>query len=224
MVCIWQRQCCLYCALRSHFAAPPFISPCRVQGFVPPPPPTVTFAQAAVTTKEEYELVSLPVQLSGPSDVPTTVAYYAVPGTALGGGVDYYLANGTLTFAPGETSKVRGAGAAAQGRWLSAYGEALQRTADSPACPRALFATHWRECTCLIKSVDGLHCRWSLRALCARSHLSHASPCPHPKARCKPSILHLSTHFPFLRMPAAHPHRRTSTLSSLMTSSTRARR
>ncbi len=44
------------------------------------------------------------VQLSEPSDEPVTVSYSTVNATATSG-VDYKAANGTLTFAPGQTTK-----------------------------------------------------------------------------------------------------------------------
>lgn len=56
-----------------------------------------------------YEFVANPnviqVVLSGPSGDTITLDYAVNGGNATGGGVDYTLANGTLTFNPGETSK-----------------------------------------------------------------------------------------------------------------------
>jgi hypothetical protein len=49
--------------------------------------------------------VTFQVVLSAASDVPVTVHYYTYDGTALAG-QDYVHANGMLTFAPGETSKI----------------------------------------------------------------------------------------------------------------------
>jgi hypothetical protein len=45
------------------------------------------------------------VTLSGPSTVPVTVSYATSDGTAKVSNGDYVAASGTLTFAPGETSK-----------------------------------------------------------------------------------------------------------------------
>ena len=45
------------------------------------------------------------VSLTNPTDVPFTANYSAGGGTATGGGTDYTLASGTLTFAAGDTSK-----------------------------------------------------------------------------------------------------------------------
>src|SRR5207247_695154 len=45
------------------------------------------------------------VTLSKPADHSVSVDYAVTGGTATGGGVDYTLAAGTLTFAVGETSK-----------------------------------------------------------------------------------------------------------------------
>src|SRR5207245_69464 len=49
--------------------------------------------------------VSLPVSLSTASSKSITVNYAVTGGTATGGGVDYTLASGTLTFAPGVTTQ-----------------------------------------------------------------------------------------------------------------------
>ena len=46
-----------------------------------------------------------PVALSAASGQTVTVNYSVTGGNATGGGVDYTLANGTLTFTPGQTSK-----------------------------------------------------------------------------------------------------------------------
>lgn len=68
---------------------------------------TVGFGSAAVTAYEQNDQVVLSVQLSSAVAAPVTVSYAAADGTALGNGVDYALAPGNLTFAPGETLKVR---------------------------------------------------------------------------------------------------------------------
>src|SRR5213079_3010738 len=49
--------------------------------------------------------VSVPVSLSTASSKSITVNYAVSGGTASGGGVDYTLASGTLTFAPGVTNQ-----------------------------------------------------------------------------------------------------------------------
>src|SRR5213079_3189854 len=49
--------------------------------------------------------VSVPVSLSTASSKSITVDYAVSGGTATGGGVDYTLASGTLTFSPGVTNQ-----------------------------------------------------------------------------------------------------------------------
>ncbi len=71
------------------------------------PAPSVSFAAAAASGAESVTPVNITVALSAASSKTVTVDY-AVNGasSASGGGIDYTLANGTLTFNPGETSKV----------------------------------------------------------------------------------------------------------------------
>lgn len=69
------------------------------------PPPSVAFDAAASTGDERTTPALLPVSLSAASSFTVTVDYAVTGGTATGGGVDYTLASGTLTFAPGETTK-----------------------------------------------------------------------------------------------------------------------
>ncbi len=66
--------------------------------------PTVSFTSPGSSGSESTTAVNLPVSLSAASGQPVTVNY-TVTGTATGGGVDYTLANGTLTFAPGVTTQ-----------------------------------------------------------------------------------------------------------------------
>ena len=56
---------------------------------------------------ESAGTVTLTVQLSAAAAVPVTVAYSSSDGNATGGGADYRVDAGSLTFAPGETQKVR---------------------------------------------------------------------------------------------------------------------
>jgi len=65
----------------------------------------VAFAETASNAAEGVGTVSIPVELTSPSARTVTVNYAVTGGTATGGGADYTLADGTLTFAPGETSK-----------------------------------------------------------------------------------------------------------------------
>src|SRR5438128_1256628 len=69
------------------------------------PPPTVAFNAAASSGSESVTAASVPVSLSTASGKTVTVTYAVTGGTATGGGVDYTLAAGTLTFAPGVTSQ-----------------------------------------------------------------------------------------------------------------------
>lgn len=68
--------------------------------------PQVGFSVTAQSAKEgEVTTGQLTVTLSAASGATTTVAYRVTGGTAIGGGVDFTLNNGTLTFLPGETVK-----------------------------------------------------------------------------------------------------------------------
>jgi hypothetical protein len=70
-----------------------------------PPPVTVGFMAAASAAGEDVSPAVILVSLSASQSTPVTVQYAVTGGTATGGGVDYTLAPGTLTFAPGETVK-----------------------------------------------------------------------------------------------------------------------
>ncbi len=67
--------------------------------------PTVQFSSATGSGSESVTTVNIPVTLSAASGMTTTVNYAATGGTATGGGVDYTLAAGQLTFNPGVTSQ-----------------------------------------------------------------------------------------------------------------------
>ena len=64
--------------------------------------PTVAFNAASSSGDEGTTPVNLAVSLSAASGQTVTVNY-AVTGSATGGGVDYTLAAGTLTFNPGDS-------------------------------------------------------------------------------------------------------------------------
>jgi len=64
----------------------------------------VGFAAAASADYETVSPAVIEVNLSGESEETVSVDYAVTGGTATGG-VDYTLANGTLTFSPGEISK-----------------------------------------------------------------------------------------------------------------------
>jgi cyclophilin family peptidyl-prolyl cis-trans isomerase len=76
------------------------------------PPPTVSFSSSNPTHGNEptalvhTSVVNLVVTLSAKSGLPTVVDYAATGTSPVNGGVDYSLGNGTLTFLPGQTSKV----------------------------------------------------------------------------------------------------------------------
>ncbi len=67
--------------------------------------PTVAFNAASSSDLESVSSANLPVSLSSVSGQTVTVDYAVSGGTATGGGVDYTLTNGTLTFNPGEITK-----------------------------------------------------------------------------------------------------------------------
>jgi hypothetical protein len=66
--------------------------------------PSVTFSDTTSTQSENTTQVTIPVTLSKTSSSTVTINY-AVTSTATGGGVDYTLARGTLSFSAGTTSQ-----------------------------------------------------------------------------------------------------------------------
>src|SRR5207249_2866448 len=69
------------------------------------PAPTVAFTATGSSGDESVTPANLAVSLSAVSGKTVTVNYAATGGTATGGGVDYTLASGTLSFAPGQTNQ-----------------------------------------------------------------------------------------------------------------------
>ncbi|MFC1604216.1 Calx-beta domain-containing protein [Planctomycetota bacterium] len=67
--------------------------------------PAVEFTTTSSSGSESISPAWLAVGLSGASVQTVTVDYSVTSGTAAGGGVDYTLASGTLTFSPGDTSE-----------------------------------------------------------------------------------------------------------------------
>src|SRR5881394_2481180 len=68
-------------------------------------PPSVAFSLTSSSGAESVTPANLAVSLSAASGKTVTLNYAVSGGTATGGGVDYTLASGTLTFAPGVTSQ-----------------------------------------------------------------------------------------------------------------------
>ncbi len=66
--------------------------------------PSVEFATTSSSGPEAVSPAILAVNLSGASAQTVTVDYSVTGGTGTGGGVDYTLASGTLTFSPGDTT------------------------------------------------------------------------------------------------------------------------
>ncbi len=66
-------------------------------------PPEVSFAEAAVTVGEGDGTTAVGVVLSAPSGLEVLVDFSAANGSA-NAGLDYDVANGTLTIAPGEST------------------------------------------------------------------------------------------------------------------------
>ena len=66
-------------------------------------PPTISFNSANSANSEAISSASIPVSLSASWSSTITVSY-TVTGTATGGGTDYTLANGMLSFSAGTTS------------------------------------------------------------------------------------------------------------------------
>lgn len=67
--------------------------------------PTVAFAFATTTINEGSPNVTVEIRLSAPSTQPVTVNYATSEGTAYAG-VDFTASSGTVTFSPGQTSRV----------------------------------------------------------------------------------------------------------------------
>lgn len=68
------------------------------------PTPTISFSLSSLTVGETDGTADLPVRLSAESGRTVTVDYTTVDGSAVAGS-DYIATSGTLTFAPGDTTK-----------------------------------------------------------------------------------------------------------------------
>jgi phosphodiesterase/alkaline phosphatase D-like protein len=69
-----------------------------------PPIPQIGFNSAISQGLENAGTVTIPVSITSVSAADVTVSFAVSGGTAVGGGVDYTLANGTLTIPSGQTS------------------------------------------------------------------------------------------------------------------------
>ncbi len=79
---------------------------CCIQPLHAQTDPVVAFESSSSAHYETYSpTVPIKVILSQPSSSAVYVEYAVTGGTATGGGVDYYLYDSELTFAPGETEK-----------------------------------------------------------------------------------------------------------------------
>jgi len=93
--------------------------------------PTVAFDLTASSGDESLTPVSLSVSLSQPSAQTIMVDYAVTGGTATGGGVDYTLAAGTLTFDPNDLSKTIDITIVEDG--LDEWDETIEVTLSSPS-------------------------------------------------------------------------------------------
>src|SRR5207237_6034494 len=104
-------------------------------------PPTVAFNLASSSGAESVTPAILAVALSAPSGKTVTVDYAVNGGTATGGGVDYTLASGTLSFAPGVTNQ--NIALAVVNDALNELNETVQVTLSSPTnATLGAIATH----------------------------------------------------------------------------------
>ncbi|MCB1178108.1 MAG: hypothetical protein KDK36_11055, partial [Leptospiraceae bacterium] len=67
--------------------------------------PTLAFDATSSNGSESIGTVNIPVSLNTASNLSASINYSVTGGTAVGGGVDYTLASGTLNFNPGDTTK-----------------------------------------------------------------------------------------------------------------------
>jgi hypothetical protein len=70
--------------------------------------PAASFASATSSAPEHQEAAVIWAILSAPSGLPVTVDYALAGGTATGGGTDYALPPGSITFPPGITRRAIG--------------------------------------------------------------------------------------------------------------------
>src|SRR5690606_4864471 len=67
--------------------------------------PTLRFSLDTDSVAEATTPTLISVELSNPSSTTVTVDYNVTGGSATGGGVDYTLGAGVITFSPGQTSR-----------------------------------------------------------------------------------------------------------------------
>ncbi|OGV77489.1 MAG: hypothetical protein A3K18_12010 [Lentisphaerae bacterium RIFOXYA12_64_32] len=118
---------------------------------------TVAFALSASSVAESVGTAALAVNLSLPAVDTTTVAYDVTGGTATGGGVDYTLVDGTLTFQPGEISLAVNVAIANDA--LTESAETVQVTLSNPT-NATLGATTVHTLTITDEEADGLSDDW----------------------------------------------------------------
>ena len=99
----------------SSSSPPPAVTPTDTSGSA-----TIQFSTSSSSNLETSPNVTIPVTISSAKDATVT---YTVTGTATGGGIDYTLANGTITFTSG--------GAMTQNITFSVVNDALKETNET---------------------------------------------------------------------------------------------
>src|SRR5262249_60695187 len=89
-----------------HSLAQSFIADCQGQATIVDDEPRISIPPSVSRSEGNTAQTAFgfTVTLSSPNDAPVTVDCATAPGSATAGS-DYQAASGTLTFAPGETSK-----------------------------------------------------------------------------------------------------------------------
>jgi len=111
--------------------------------------PGLSFGNATVTRSAANGTASFALTLSAASTLPVTVNYTTEDGTALAGR-DYQSSTGTVTFAPGQTSKTIAVTTLGDGAWEPDLSFSVLYSAVSNAIISATFST------ATIQSTDGM--------------------------------------------------------------------